>query len=125
MLTLNENNAITLALLSLFFLNQCTAQVHQGFCDYFDYLNQAGFSDALAALAAAHPTYPVVLTGHSLGAAVAVVAATYLGQSTHALATTVYTYGQPRVGDFSFSQLFSESVQVRPQMQRLSTFLCS
>ena len=90
--------------------------MHKGFCNYFDYLNQAGFSDHLAALAAAHPTYPVVLTGHSLGAAIAVVAATYLVQSKHALGTIVYTYGQPRVGDFAFSQLFSDSVRVRSRI---------
>ena len=50
------------------------------------------------------PTHTqVIMTGHSLGAAAAVLAALdYQFQSSSK--ATVYTFGQPRVGDHSFSQ---------------------
>jgi predicted lipase len=58
------------------------------------------------------------VTGHSLGGALAVFAAVDL-QSNFAAAgkVTLYTYGQPRVGnevfsDFLFSQLYGRYIRV-------------
>ncbi len=61
----------------------------------------AAIRAAVQAQAAANPDYQVVVTGHSLGGALAVIAATDLrGLGFDA---TLYTYGQPRVGNDNFS----------------------
>jgi triacylglycerol lipase len=48
------------------------------------------------------------LTGHSLGGALAVLAAAVLGFETSRDVAAVYTYGQPRVGDPDFSAAFDQ-----------------
>jgi len=81
--------------------NICSGcEVHQGFNDaYKD--DATAIRAAVQAQAAANPDYQVVVTGHSLGAALAVIAATDLrGLGFDA---TLYTYGQPRVGNDKFS----------------------
>lgn len=50
---------------------------------------------------AENPGYRIVVTGHSLGAAAAVFAATYL--RTKYPDVTLYTYGQPRAGNMALS----------------------
>lgn len=60
-------------------------------------------SVVMAAVAEAkqkYPTYNVIATGHSLGAAMATIATAYLRQAGHA--TDLYTYGSPRVGNLAF-----------------------
>ncbi|CAJ2507435.1 Uu.00g086210.m01.CDS01 [Anthostomella pinea] len=81
-------------------------------CDLvFGCLIHAGFMTAwleieeklLATLAtetAAHPSYQIVFTGHSLGAAVATVAAAFARNEGYAI--DLYTYGSPRVGNDVF-----------------------
>ncbi|KAJ1912475.1 hypothetical protein IWQ60_009651 [Tieghemiomyces parasiticus] len=78
--------------------------VHNGFLDSMT----ASAAQAMAALQqqiAKTPEYRISITGHSLGAAQAVLFVTYL--ATHQPAwlsrTTVYTYGQPRVGNAAFA----------------------
>lgn len=56
--------------------------------------------DAVEAAKAAHPGYKVVVTGHSLGGAVATLAAAYLRRAGHG--AELYTYGAPRVGNEAF-----------------------
>ncbi|KID85842.1 lipase [Metarhizium guizhouense ARSEF 977] len=50
----------------------------------------------------AHPDFQVVVTGYSLGAAVATLSAAYLRKATFEL--DLYTYGSPRVGDAKFAE---------------------
>lgn len=50
---------------------------------------------------------PVVLTGHSLGGALAVLAAARLAESGRTV-TAVHTYGQPRVGHADFTNPYGE-----------------
>lgn len=55
---------------------------------------------------------PVVITGHSLGGALAIVTA---HRALHELALTpaaIYTYGMPRVGDAQFAQSFNRALGV-------------
>lgn len=61
---------------------------------------------AVAAAKAANPTYQVVVTGHSLGGAVATLAAAYLREDGHA--ADLYTYGSPRVGNRAFVQFVTD-----------------
>lgn len=73
--------------------------LHAGFSGA--YKEVAGpINTALAAATKAHPDYKIVFTGHSLGAAVATVAAAYQRAAGHAI--DLYTYGSPRVGNRAF-----------------------
>lgn len=51
------------------------------------------------------------LTGHSLGGALAVLAAAVLAFERSHDVTAVYTYGQPRVGDPDFSTAFNQKLE--------------
>lgn len=87
-------------------------QVHKGFYE-------RGLLSVWDQLAAALPAYqynnqPVWLTGHSLGAAIADLAAAEL--ITRKLVTTInglYTFGQPRAGNSSFSIWFNSQMLAR------------
>jgi hypothetical protein len=72
-------------------------RVHQGFHRYLHtvwwYVNQL-----VGAYRKDHPTQDICVTGHSLGGALATLAFAYL----HDPATSLYTFGCPRVGDRAF-----------------------
>jgi triacylglycerol lipase len=72
-------------------------RIHTGFRSGIDEV----WEDVLTVAAATGK--PVVLTGHSLGGALAVLAAARIQEAGHRVGA-VYTFGQPRVGhgDFSF-----------------------
>lgn len=62
--------------------------------------------EKLAAHVTSNPDYRLIVTGHSLGAAIAVISASALkigGQDPY-----LYTYGQPRIGNFQFSDFVSK-----------------
>lgn len=76
--------------------------VHSGFYKCYR-AHKANLLPALLSLRARYPSFPVVLAGHSLGAAQATLAAVdlALNEQLHNLALT--TFGSPRVGSPSFS----------------------
>lgn len=76
----------------------CTAD--QGFYNSWQEA-KSGVMGALKTAAAANPSYRVVVVGHSLGGAIAAIAAAELrnGGTT----TDLYTYGQPRIGGATIS----------------------
>lgn len=61
----------------------------------------------------------VTFTGHSLGGALASLAALYfsdinkdkIDESFHKMDIQLYTYGQPRVGDIYYSEMHDEYVK--------------
>ncbi|KAH7417606.1 lipase [Cadophora sp. MPI-SDFR-AT-0126] len=55
---------------------------------------------AVKSAKAAYPSYSIILTGHSLGGAVATIAAAYLRKAGYAC--DIYSYGSPRVGNEAF-----------------------
>ncbi len=78
--------------------------VHVGFCDYYKALERAGLTAEVMKLADAYPEFSVLVTGHSLGAAAAHLAAVDL---VHRFKLDVnrillYNFGSPRVGDGDF-----------------------
>ncbi|CAO3614378.1 unnamed protein product [Mucor hiemalis] len=81
------------------------AQVHQGF--YNSYKEAATYFFAqLQAQHATYPGYTIAVTGHSLGAAQALLAGMDLYQRIGTLNTSnlkIYTVGCPRVGDSNFA----------------------
>jgi len=76
-------------------------EVHMGFYD--TYLSvQKELHTALAALIQEYPNYPIQVTGHSLGAAISVIAALDVIQTYKVPVDIVYNFGQPRVGNPAF-----------------------
>ncbi len=74
-------------------------EVHAGFMSAWKDV-QATVTSAAQSLKAANPSYAVIVTGHSLGGAVATLAAAYLRKA--GLPCDLYTYGSPRVGNEAF-----------------------
>ncbi|KAK9769121.1 putative Lipase [Seiridium cardinale] len=73
--------------------------LHTGFYDAW--LEVAdNVTAAIAAAVATNPSYSIVFTGHSLGAAVGTVAAAYVRNAGYSI--DIYTYGSPRVGNRPF-----------------------
>jgi triacylglycerol lipase len=82
--------------------------VHSGFANALGEIASEMF-DAVAELAAGEATR-VFLTGHSLGGALAVLAAALLHFGPGCRIAGVLTYGQPRVGDPAFSAGFNTAL---------------
>lgn len=85
------------------------ASVHKGFLEDFDALN-ADIIHALrsAITASPKPLLPIFVTGHSLGGGLAILCALELVRQGFNVAG-VYTFGQPRVGNKEFCQLYDSS----------------
>ena len=81
------------------------ASVHSGFYQAYEEVKDQVRS-VMTALIKAHPNSPIFVNGHSLGGALAVFAALDVKlnlKPTNKI--TIYTYGQPRVGNEKFSDL--------------------
>lgn len=83
-------------------VNDC--YVHTGFQNAWIEIG-ASVKAAIASAAKANPGYKIVSTGHSLGGAVATLAAAYLRADGNAV--DLYTYGSPRVGNEAFANFVS------------------
>ncbi|KAK7224485.1 hypothetical protein V2G26_012488 [Clonostachys chloroleuca] len=77
------------------------ARVHTGFYDAWNEMAAAGAVTAISDAVAANRGYKVVATGHSLGGALASMAAASLRDT--GCPVDLYTYGAPRVGNAAFS----------------------
>ena len=75
--------------------------MHQGFADAVDFVRPQ-IANALAG-----SDLPVVLTGHSLGGALAVLAAPRLETDLHRQPEAVYVFGAPRCGTQAFAQVYN------------------
>ena len=72
------------------------ARVHSGFLEAF-----LAVKDEINTIIRQYPSMPVYITGHSLGGALAVVAARYLANRSEG---ACYTYGCPRLCNYAFAQ---------------------
>jgi triacylglycerol lipase len=79
--------------------------VHRGFLAALDLVWPGVLAAVQAQGRAGAGRKPVVVTGHSLGGALAVLAAARL-EAAQVLVTSVYTFGQPKVGDPAFAAAF-------------------
>lgn len=75
--------------------------VHTGFASAWAEVSPVVLSGVAAAVAA-NPSYAIVATGHSLGGAIATLAAAYL-RKIGGYKVDLYTYGAPRVGNEAFA----------------------
>lgn len=74
-------------------------KVHSGFNAAWNQVRDSVYS-SLAASRKAFPNHTVVVTGHSLGAAVGTIAAAHL--RSNGAPCSLYTFGSPRVGNQGF-----------------------
>ncbi|KAI8258457.1 Lipase [Colletotrichum sp. SAR11_239] len=75
-------------------------KIHSGFSNAWDEVKDEIIASVQAAKAA-NPGFSVVATGHSLGGALATIAAAELRREGYP--TDIYTYGSPRVGNAAFT----------------------
>jgi predicted lipase len=83
-------------------------KVHDGFNKAWSERRDAVIT-AINSAKAANPSYAVVVAGHSLGGAVATIAASYL--RSIGINCDIYTYGSPRVGNQNFANYVSSTPQ--------------
>jgi len=79
-----------------------------GFCNYYLSLKNEGLFGNVTQLINQFPNYEILVVGHSLGGAAAVIHALdllYDFKPTQRI--NLITFGEPRVGDYSVSQLFA------------------
>lgn len=86
-------------------------EVHVGFLDTMVGLRDAGIIDDFVALAEKLPDYKLAVTGHSLGGALALLAAVWTserlasaGVADYKSRMRLYTFGAPKVGDASWAR---------------------
>jgi predicted lipase len=83
-------------------------KVHRGFLTFYNNLQK----QIQAVFKLLNPAAPVYLTGHSLGAVLASLAASEMATSTFKSRSQVrlYTYASPRIGDPTFAQFFNTTI---------------
>jgi hypothetical protein len=87
---------------------ECNCQVHKGF--YLAEQKLIGpVIDAVKKVQALFPSYAVKVTGHSLGAAIAQLAAMDLLKAGYGV--SLYTFGEPRVGTKEFSAFTNSKLE--------------
>eukprot|EP00026_Physarum_polycephalum_P005708 Phypoly_transcript_05743.p1 GENE.Phypoly_transcript_05743~~Phypoly_transcript_05743.p1 ORF type:complete len:631 (+),score=79.08 Phypoly_transcript_05743:2-1894(+) len=85
---------------------QACGQVHQGFYGYYNQVRDSIFT----ALAQETGYFDLYVTGHSLGAALAMLAAFDISvnfNNTRMQSITLVTFGQPKVGNSDFVNIFN------------------
>ena len=91
------------------FCDQC--EVHRGF--YQEYMNQReAILSGVKTLIARHPGTPVLVTGHSLGATIALLISLDIIRMAGPV-VTLYTFGEPRVGNPDFAA-YANKMTARP-----------
>jgi len=83
--------------------------VHAGFLSAWNSVVDVVISIVEAELAA-KPEYSIVAVGHSLGGAVASLAAISLRQNFRTSVTRMYSYGQPRTGNRVYAEFFNSEI---------------
>ncbi|KAJ5177282.1 Lipase [Penicillium canariense] len=76
-------------------------KAHSGFLKSWESVSDE-LTSQIASAKSTYPSYTLVLTGHSFGAAVAALGATALRNAGYDL--DLYTYGQPRVGSTALAE---------------------
>ncbi|POR31024.1 Lipase [Tolypocladium paradoxum] len=82
--------------------NRC--KIHAGFAEGWEDIAAAA-TGAMTTARSANPGYKFIITGHSLGGAVATLATAYLRRN--GFAADAYTFGSPRVGNDHFANFMS------------------
>jgi triacylglycerol lipase len=89
-----------------------SCQSHKGFTDIYMTCQQA----VRSIVHMTDPDKPLFITGHSLGGALATLAAFDIGTNT-GREPIVYTYGSPRVGDVKFARTYNRTIKQHWRVQ--------
>jgi len=98
-----------------------TFQVHQGFLAAYNSIADSVLS-AVKSQAAKFPSYTLVVTGHSLGAAIAALGAVSLKTALPDATMKLYTFGQPRTGDANWAAFAESTIGVDNIFRGVHTF---
>ncbi|EGD73651.1 hypothetical protein PTSG_05361 [Salpingoeca rosetta] len=79
--------------------------VHQGFLLGYESIRKE-LMNAITKKTKKYPTYEVLVTGHSLGGALATLCTVDIATLLQSVTVHMYTFGQPRVGNFDFVEFF-------------------
>jgi len=85
--------------------------VHTGFLSAYNLVASTVLS-TIEVQVACYPSYKIVVTGHSLGGAVASIAALSIKGVFPDTPLTLYTYGQPRTGNAGFTSLVEDRIGI-------------
>ncbi|KAJ3500410.1 hypothetical protein NMY22_g19269 [Coprinellus aureogranulatus] len=98
-----------------------SAQVHTGFLEAYNYVASEVLSVVKSQLSS-NPSYSVIVTGHSLGGALASLAALSIKSSVPSAKLRLYTYGQPRVGNAAFASLTESRLGIANIFRAVHTY---
>lgn len=71
---------------------------------------------------AAYPSYTIIVTGHSLGAAVAALAAVSIKSALPSSNLKLYTFGQPRTGNAAFATYVENLIGINNIFRAVHTY---
>jgi len=97
------------------------ASVHTGFLGAYNVAANEVLS-LVAGQLKSYPSYKVVVTGHSLGGAVASLAAVSIKSAHPNVALKLYTYGQPRTGNAAFASYVESKIGVSNIYRAVHTY---
>ncbi|KAH8887421.1 lipase [Thozetella sp. PMI_491] len=97
------------------FVSDC--KVHTGFANAWTEVESAVLA-AVKSATAAHPTFKVITTGHSLGGAVATLGGAYLRKAGYSV--DIYTFGSPRVGNDAFADFVTAQAGAENRVTHLN-----
>lgn len=89
---------------------ECTCLVHKGFYNATQHLRDSTV-ESVTKLVELFPTYRVITTGHSLGAAIAMMMALELNKALLNSQVEIYNYGQPRVGEKKYADFANTIIE--------------
>jgi len=84
-------------------------EVHEGFYNAF-YSVESYINTYVSNLHNAHPSFSIIVTGHSLGGALTPFAALYIKSLRLGATIQIYSYGQPRVGSVTFANFVNSQI---------------
>ncbi|MEN8261242.1 MAG: lipase family protein [Pseudomonadota bacterium] len=106
----NIRNWLTDAMIRTTPLPNGAGSVHKGFWAAF----KSAWPEIKVAIGTQHVIkQPVWITGHSLGGALAAMCAAHLRWTANTEIQGLYTFGQPRVGNYTFATQFSKDLKNR------------
>lgn len=91
--------------------NNTAIKVHSGFIEAYNSVREAMFKAAKET-----PHKQIIVTGHSLGAALATMCAVDIKYNLSDKSVSVYTFGSPKVGNADFAKFYNKHV---PQTYRV------